>query len=81
MKRFKRTEYRERYLRRKKFNIESIWECEYHQLKKTLPDLNQLNLLPPFTKKHAGPVSEDSIIDAVLNDQLFGMVEVDISVS
>ena len=76
-----RTMKREQYIRNKKFNIVSMWECDFNRLKKTELAISQLNVLPPFTRKHLGSLSSDYIITAIKSGELYRAVEVDISVS
>lgn len=65
-----------------KYNFEEIWECEYHaEWVRNYPEKQkEKKLLPPFSRTHPGQLSEKQILDAVRGGELFGMVEVDISV-
>lgn len=66
-----------------KYNFEEIWECKYHSewVINHREKQKEKQLLPPFARAHPGSISEKTILDAVVNEKLFGMVEVDITVS
>ena len=65
------------------YKFEEIWECYYHNkwVIKHLDKQKEKKLLPPFARTHPGQLSEKKILDSVKNEELFGMVEVDMSVS
>ena len=39
--RYRRTEQRKQYIQQQGFTVESIWECEFYNLKKQDPELKQ----------------------------------------
>ena len=58
-----------------------IWECEYKKWVQQYLDYQKENrLLPPFARTHPGQLCEEVILSAVKKEELFGFVEVDISV-
>ena len=80
--RFKR--YREKldYLKQKHKGVVSIWDCDFVQELKKNPDWKNYidKYYPKFYAKHKGGVDEEQILTAVMNDDFFGHLEVDISV-
>ena len=80
-KRYSRTQHRQAFIEDRGYNVEVIWECAYQRLKWHEPGLRLNNILPPFARKYPGALSQEDILKAVQSEQLFGAVEVDISVS
>lgn len=79
---YDRTIERLDYIRSRGFEVETIWECEYHkQLKenRVMKDF-VLSRTSPFHRKYPGMVSQNLILEAVMDETLFGMLEVDIEV-
>ena len=44
------------------------------------PELDDCDIIPPFTRKHRSTVNVSQILDAVKKGELFGAIEVDIKV-
>ena len=82
IKRQQRTASREKFLRNQGYALESIYECEFNQLLKEDPELHRFSQerFPKFYRHHQGRVDEDTILSAVKYDDVFGIVEVDISI-
>ncbi len=59
-----------------------IWECEYRDQLNEDTDMNDFVIAqyPQFYKNNRQSVSQQTILDAVVDETLFGFVEVDISV-
>lgn len=80
--RFAKTQERLTYLQSQGYNTETIWECQFRQsvkVNKTMKDFIDQRY-PSFYKQYSNTVSESHILDAVVNETLFGFVEVDIQV-
>ena len=75
-----RTTDRITYLKKKKYNVIEMWECEFKQLSYTETGFNETDIIPPFTRKNPGKTNMNHILKAVKDEELFGMVEVDIEV-
>ncbi|MES9906421.1 MAG: hypothetical protein ABW168_27535 [Sedimenticola sp.] len=80
--RHQRTTDRLKFIRDLGFAVHVIWECEYRRLLKNDPEMNRFvsDRLPPFCKKYPSHANTDQILESVLDDTLFGAVEVDIRV-
>ena len=78
----KATLEREKYIRKRKIELNVIYECEFAQLKKDNPEIrNSINdMFPQFYLKYPRPVSTKTILDNVENGTLTGFVQVDIRV-
>ena len=79
---FKQTQTRKEYITSLGYKVREIWECEFDDMcseNKSLKDFLKKQS-PSFLSKHPGCVTEKIIINAVKNEELFGMVEVDIEV-
>ena len=70
------------FLKQENYEVIEMYECEFYQLIKQDRDLKDFidAQKPPFYKKNPGEVDEEDILEAVKAGDLFGMVEVDISV-
>ena len=79
-RRFLKTKDRAEYIKDKGYIFIEMWECELKKLTYTTPELDQCNIIPPFTRAFPGPVNSEQILTAVKKDELFGVVEVDIEV-
>ena len=74
-----RTEKITRYLKSIGYKVIEQRECEWYELKKTFtPEKNIDQWTLPKLKKHKF-TDVQSIVDAITDDQLFGLVEVDIT--
>ena len=71
-----------KYINLRGYKVEEIWSCEYYEWVKAYKTLQKKkSILPEFAKTHPGPMDHQHILEAVINEKLFGMVEVDIMVS
>ena len=62
--------------------VMEMWECQFRQYCRQNPaiyDFIDTNH-PGFFQKHKGKISEDTILAGVVNEELFGMIEVNIEV-
>ena len=68
------------YIESLNYNVKTIWECEYRKLVKLNTDLQDIEniSLPKFYQNNKGSVTINQILDAVLNDEVFAAIEVDI---
>ncbi len=64
-----------------KYNVRYIYECEFMKKYSMDSDFHRFvqSRRPEFYQNHKGSVSMETILQAVENDQLFGMLQVDIS--
>lgn len=78
----KRTAAKSAQLRRDGFQVVEMRECEFKVFCKTHSRIYTIRdkSRPTFARKHRGVVTENQILDGVVGDELFGMVEVDIEV-
>ena len=76
------TETKEKYIRAKGYHMRIIWEHEFKSQEKLDLKLKQFiqQRQPPFYCKHRWMAKESTILNAVLNDNFFGLLEVDIHV-
>jgi G:T-mismatch repair DNA endonuclease (very short patch repair protein) len=81
-KRKQRTEMINSYLKEKKYNLVEMYECEFSKMKKKDEVLRYFisSKESLFTQKYPQQVDEKTILEGVMSDLLFGLVEVDISV-
>ena len=70
------------FIRSQGYEVNYIWECEYRELLKNNSQIREFvrERSPTFYKNNPNEVTEDKIINGLLNDELFGFVECDISV-
>ena len=81
LNKLKRTTERNKYISEKQGHpMVIMWECEYHRLRNTTPELKASSILPPHAKKHPNSVTAKHILHSVRKEELFGVVEVDIKV-
>ncbi|XP_060570376.1 uncharacterized protein LOC132728723 [Ruditapes philippinarum] len=80
--RFNRTQERLAYLRSLDYQIVIIWECEFTGQVKENDTMKQFidQRYPIFYRENSGYVNESQILDAIVNEKLFGFIEVDIQV-
>ena len=78
----KRTEHRNKYYEKMGYNVVRIWECEYKQMKKNSPELKQFlqSRRTRYYKPHKKSLTEEEILEGVVTGELFGFLEVDISI-
>jgi hypothetical protein len=78
----KRTEERIAYFKARNYNIQEMWHCQFQNLIENDKELeNFINeKRPNFFRKYPHKVSDTQIRDAVLQDELFGIIEVDLEV-
>ena len=76
------TETKEKYIRAKGYHMRIIWEHEFKSQERSDLKLKQFiqQQQPPFYRKHFLMAKESTILNAVLNDNFFGLLEVDIHV-
>ena len=69
------------YLKRDHHVVE-IWECEFRQYCRQHPQIYDFidARRPGFFREHKGKITENTVLEGVVNGGLFGMVEVDIRV-
>ena len=75
-----RTDDRACYIRNQGYTIVEMWECQLKKLSYVTPELDDCDIIPPFTRKHPSKVNEAQILKAVKENQLFGAIEVDLKV-
>jgi G:T-mismatch repair DNA endonuclease (very short patch repair protein) len=78
----KRTKLITSYLKSKGYKVFEIYECEFMKMKRGNWNLrNFINKYSsPFTRGKNRKVNEEEILEGILSEKLYGMVEVDISV-
>ena len=76
------TETKEKYLRLIGYNMRIIWEHSFKLQEKSDVKLKQFirQRQPPFYRKHRWMAKESTILNAVLDDNFFRLLEVDIHV-
>ncbi len=74
-KRYERTINREKYLRDRGFEVNSIWECEFKNWR-----VDKTKYLTTFTKFHPNGLTQAEIIHYVRMNKIFGAVECNIHV-
>ena len=79
---FSYTQTRKHFITEKMgYKFVEIWECQYKKwVQNYLDKQNEMRLLPPFARTHPGQLSEEIILSSVKKEELFGFVEVDITV-
>ncbi|KAJ8311825.1 hypothetical protein KUTeg_010638 [Tegillarca granosa] len=80
---FTKTQATTRYLQQQGYKVIELWECQYKEFCRQHPKMYDVinKSRPDFFQKHKYKnVTEDQILQAVVNDQLFGAIEVDIEV-
>ena len=80
--RFAKTQERLSFLRNNGYEIVSIWECEF---RKQLTENEAMKCFideryPTFYKENKGCTTESQILEGVMQEKLFGFIEVDIQV-
>ena len=81
VQKFKRTQEITTYLKRNHHVVE-MWECQFRQYCIQHPEISDFidKKRPKFFQTHKGKITENTILESVINGSLFGMVEVDIQV-
>ena len=66
----------------KGYKVHTIWECEFKKLLTENDDLKQFvrNRKPTFYRKFPSSCTESDILESVVNEDFFGMLEVDIRI-
>ena len=79
---FQSTMKRLEFLKQQGFEVITIWYCEYRQQLRENEEMRAFvrNGLPHFYRKHPSSVTREEIIEGVVNDELFGFVELDIEI-
>lgn len=82
MKRYNRTMDRLSFLRRQGYSVRYIWENEYRSQLRENREMKRFvyESYPIFYRKHPAEVNSDQIIEGIMNEDLFGFVEVDLQV-
>ena len=82
LKRYRKHDIKMKFLNQHGYNVEYIWECQYQDEKKINKDLQTflLNRRLPFHKKYPREVTINQILENVLDETLFGFLEVSIEV-
>ena len=77
-----RTLHRDRYCERMGYIVHRIRECEYQEMKRNSPELKKFieSRKPAYYKPYKNSLSQEEILAGVRSGELFGMVEVDISI-
>ncbi len=80
--RHRRTLDRLAFIRGRGFEVTVIWECDYRLLLKDDPEMKLFVTVPvtPFTNEVPFKVTAEQILESVVDDTLFGAVEVDLEV-
>jgi hypothetical protein len=78
--RYEATLAKEQYMKSCEHNVETIWECEFKKKygKTDIYKQCRAKYVPEFFSKYPNALSESEILKHVQNENLFGMVEVDI---
>ena len=78
----KHTETKESYLKQSGYTLRIMWEHEFKELQKKDQTLKQFiqDRMPPFYRSHRRKTKESTLLKAVLENTLFGFLEVDIHV-
>ena len=74
---FKTTQERIDKIKDQRYDVEQMWECEWERLKKQYPDLKAFITDRQRPCDRYSTMSEDSILQAVMDEKLFGALEVD----
>jgi hypothetical protein len=82
LSRQKRTKLTTSYLKSEGYTVVEIYECEFKEMKYGDRELREFiaEKYSSFTKKRPRKVKEEEIIQGVLSEELYGMLEVDIYV-
>ena len=76
----KRTQEKRHYLEDNNYTVVEMKECYFKKNLRKRTELFQTRYLPPFYTSWKGKMSLYQILDNVLRDKLFGLVECDISI-
>ena len=81
-KRFRKHDIKMKFLQEQGYNVEFIWECQYQKEKKNNKDLQAFvqGRRLPFHKKFPREVTNEQILENVLDETLFGFLEVSLEV-
>ncbi|KAJ8298574.1 hypothetical protein KUTeg_022634 [Tegillarca granosa] len=79
---YKRTQNTTNYLKHQGYNVVEIWECDYKELCRQNPQINDLisKSRPESYQKHKYSVTEDQILQGVMDGSFYGALEVDTEV-
>ena len=80
--RCERTKHIFSYIRKQGFNLIEMWECEFHEFRERNPLARQVleKERPNFCQKQKRDVTDDQILTGVLNGEVYGFVECDVTV-
>ena len=78
----KHTETKESYLKKCGHTLRTMWGHKFKELQKKDPTLKQFvhDRMPPFYRNHRWMTKEPTLLKAVMENTLFGFLEVDIHV-
>ena len=81
-KKDKRTQTRAKYIKSRGYELISIYECEFADIKKENPRIKEIinDMLPEFYLSHPYGVRKETILRCIESGELTGLVEVDIQV-
>ena len=82
-KRYQKHESKMKFLNAQGYNVECIWECQYHSEKQNNKAMQAFveNRRLPFHKKFPREVTKKQILENVVNETFFGFLEVSLKVS
>ena len=71
--------YRPLLFLKRDHQVIEMWECQFRQYCRQNPAIYDFidAMRPGFFQKHKAKISEDTILEGVVNEEFFGMVEVD----
>ena len=77
-----RTDERLAYIKHRGYNVVFIWECVFRQQLKENEQMRNFvdKRYPEFYNRHKDRVQSSDILQAIIDDTLFGFIEVDIQV-
>ena len=80
--RYEKTLAKVAFMESKGYSVNTIWECEFKKLLKENDDLKRFvtNRKPTFYRKFPSSCTESDILESVVNEDFFGMLEVDIRI-
>ncbi len=78
---YKKTMEKIEYVKNQGYNVEVMWECDFKKVQNK-PEVKETieQGRPKFYKRYPRTVSEERLLQAVRQDDIFGMLEVDIRV-
>ena len=79
---FMKTQETSQYLKDQGYELEEMWECQFLDYCRQNPQIFSFidSRRPGFFQHYKGAITTDTILEGVVQNKLFGMVEVDIEV-